>query len=251
MTMDHGKYLKRINFTGNVFIDHQTLVNIHEHHVFQVPFENLDCYYNRVCDLEIAHVYEKVVGNRRGGFCYELNLLFAWLLNAIGFSAVIISARILDSGKLGPEYDHMCIHIKTDKDYLADVGYGDLFLRPLEIRPGIQTDGRNYFQIEEHNDDDYLLSMSSDRVHFETKYTFNLKETPASSFHNICFDKQTNPDSYFVKNRICTKPTTTGRLTLFNNKFTEKINGDKIETMIMDDKFLRDRLKDRFGILLP
>jgi N-hydroxyarylamine O-acetyltransferase len=151
---------------------------------------------------------------------------------------------------LGPEYDHMSIYVKTDKDYLADVGFGDLFVRPLEIRAGIQNDGRNYFKIEKYTDKDYLLSMSADGMNYQSKYTFNLTEAPISSFDKICFDKQTNPDSYFVKNTICTKPTDTGRLTLFNNKLIEKTKNDRFETVITNDKHWRDQLRNKFGIQL-
>jgi N-hydroxyarylamine O-acetyltransferase len=251
LPMDFERYLKRINFANGINLDERTFVELHEHHVFQVPFENLDIHYKRLFNLELEQVYEKVVENFRGGFCYELNLLFSKLLTEIGFSARVISSRIFDeTGSLGPDYDHMSVHVKLGCDYLADVGFGDLFLRPLKIIEGFQYDGRNYFKIEKYSDNDYLLSMSADGITYQSKYTFSLEEARMSIFEEMCFDKQMNPDSFFVKNTICTRPTDEGRVTIFNNKFSVKRGNEKTETMIIDDRHMRNLLSDSFGIVM-
>lgn len=247
--MDKDKYLQRINYSHQIIIDDATLKQLHEYHVFSVPFENLDVYYNELFGLELDSIYEKVVVNFRGGFCYELNALFNELLCNIGFKSRIISARIFDDlGNLGPVYDHLSIYVETDKKYLADVGFGDLFIKPLEIREGIQHDGRNLFKIERFDDQNFMLSMCSDQINFHKKYTFSLNEVQISEFNEICLDKQTNPLSYFVRNTVCTKPTSSGRLTLFNNKLIEKRGSDRIERLIDGDNELKIVLKTAFGI---
>ncbi len=247
--MDRNKYFKRINYLNEIVVDDETLMALHEHHVLHVPFENLDIHYNRCFDLELENLYKKIVVNFRGGFCYELNALFNELLKNIGFKSRIIAARIFDDlGNLGPEYDHMSIYVETNKKYLADVGFGDLFTRPLEIRDGIQSDGRNLFKIEHFNGQDFVLSMCSDQTNFYKKYIFNLKEVQINDFYKICMDKQINPLSYFVRNTVCTKPTNSGRLTLFNNKLIEKRDTEKIEQLISNDAELRTVLKTLFGV---
>lgn len=249
--MDREKYLKRINFTNKIIIDAETLIRLHEYHVYNIPFENLDIHYKQIFDLEFENLYRKVVVNFRGGFCYELNSLFYTLLCDIGFKCRIISSRIFDDfGNLGPDYDHMSICVEANKKYLADVGFGDLFIRPLEIKDGIQSDGRNLFKIEKYSDQDFLLSMSPDQKNFHKKYTFSLDEVSISKFHDICLDKQTNPMSYFVKNTVCTKPTQDGRVTLFNNKLIEKKGDQRLENLIGDNDELREVLRSRFGVLV-
>ena len=115
--MDKSRYLQRINFSARAGSDDNTLRLLHRHHVMSVPFENLDVHYHRLFDLEPENIYRKVVENYRGGFCYELNSLFNDLLIDVGFSTRIISARTFDSeGVLGPEFDHMAIHVRTDKN---------------------------------------------------------------------------------------------------------------------------------------
>src|SRR5215207_1273676 len=77
------KYLERIQHGDSVVIDDTTLTALHVCHVHHVPFENLDVRDKRLFDLNIESIYRKVVDNNRGGFCYELNLLFNELLNVL------------------------------------------------------------------------------------------------------------------------------------------------------------------------
>lgn len=247
--MDITKYLQRINSQCNVDVDNKSLFSLHENHIFNVPFENLDVYYNKIFDLEIDNLFNKVVINFRGGFCYELNTLFNLLLQKIGFKSKILAARIFDGqGNLGPEYDHMSIVVETDKKYLIDVGFGDLFIKPLEIRDGIQSDDINLFKIEKYDEVNFILYMCSNNKDFEKKYIFNFEEVQTSEFNDICLDKQINPNSYFFRNTICTKPTKHGRLTVFNNRLIEKKDSIKIEKTIGNDEELRDILINHFNI---
>lgn len=247
--MDRLEYLKRIDYSDVIDVTDKVLTSLHKKHVFQIPFENLDVYYKRTFNLDIGRVYQKVVNSRRGGFCYELNLLFNWLLNEIGFSSRVIASRIFnEDGTVGPEFDHMSIYVKTGKEFLLDVGYGDLFVTPLEIKEGVQFDGRNYFQIDKWNKNEYLILMSSDAISFSKKYTFSLDLVNISDFDSICLDKQTNANSYFVKNVVCTRPTETGRVTIFNDKLIEKNGELRTEIAIQSDENFTRCLKDKFGI---
>lgn len=249
--MDRLEYLKRIDYNDVIDVTDKVLASLHKNHVFQVPFENLDVYYKRIFDLDLGKVYQKIINDRRGGFCYELNFLFNWLLTEIGFSSRIIASRIFNKdGTVGPEFDHMSIYVNTGKEFLVDVGYGDLFVAPIEIKQGVQFDGRNYFQIDSWNKNEYVISMSSDNLTFSKKYTFSLDLVDINDFNVICNDKQTNPNSYFVKNVVCTKPTETGRVTIFNDNLVEKIGELRIERVIQSDKDFRRCLKDKFGIVI-
>jgi len=238
--MNKIEYLKRINYTGSLTIDDNVLEELHRSHIYQIPFENLDIYYKKAFDLDIEKVYKKIISDKRGGFCYELNLLFNWLLTEIGFSSRIIAARIFnEDGTLGPSFDHMSVYVKTEKEFLVDVGYGDLFITPIEIKTGEQYDGRNYFKIEVWNQQEYIISMSTDGIDYSRRYTFSLSAVEPNDFNAICLDKQTNPNSYFVKNIVCTKPTDSGRMTIFNDKLIEKNGKLRTEISIQDEEKLR------------
>ncbi len=249
--MNVDRYLSRIGFNGPLRPDLATLKALHRQHLLHVPFENLDVHYRRRFDLKPANVYNKVVNRKRGGFCYEVNSIFNDLLRSAGFKTKIISGRVItDAGAPGPKYDHLALIITINKiRYIADVGFGDLFVEPIVIKEGIQFDSRNYFKIE-NDGTEFCILMSPDQVHFHKKYTFTLDETPVSSFEGPCLDKQVNPDSHFVKNTICTMLTDTGRITVYNDKFTETIGDQKIQKIIADDNDLRSILMMRFGVHL-
>lgn len=249
--MDKIKYLERIGYKGSINPTDEVLRDLHQKHVHHVPFENLDVHNKRIFDLDITNIYQKVVNDRRGGFCYELNLLFNWLLTELGFSSRIIASRIFnEQGAVGPNFDHMAVYVKTEKEFLVDVGYGDLFITPIEIASGIQSDGRNYFKIDSPDNDDYVLSMSQNRIGYENRYSFNLDVVKPEDFISSCLDKQVNPNSYFVKNIICTMPTNEGRITIFNDKFVKKTSTSREETLLQGDDDLRRCLKEKFGMVV-
>ncbi|QHT66230.1 arylamine N-acetyltransferase [Rhodocytophaga rosea] len=132
-----------------------------------------------------------------------------------------------------------------------DVGYGNLFLRPVAIKENeIQTDGQNYFKIEKYSASEYILLMSANKVDFTPKYVFSTKSQPITNFIPLCRDKQTKPTSYFVKNKVCTKPTLDGRSTLFNQKLIHRTKEQQWEYMIKEESQLRNILKSEFNVVI-
>lgn len=249
--MNTREYLNRINFEGIPSMDLNTLVKLHECHVSNVPFENLDIQNKTKIRLEQKHLFKKIIENSRGGFCYELNYIFGSLLTKLGFDVKIISAQIFDGEKLGPEFDHMALIVKLNgKDWLADVGFGDLFIKPLSIDYGIeQLDARNIFKIDFLDEESLLLSKSENRTDFEKKYVFNTSEKRLEEFLPQCELKQQSLDSYFVQNKVCTVAQKNGRKTLFNSKYIEKKNGRKTELLIKTKEQENNILEKEFKII--
>jgi N-hydroxyarylamine O-acetyltransferase len=68
---------------------------LHRAHVMTVPFENLDIHLGRPISLAPADLFRKIVSSRRGGYCFELNGLFALLLEALGIAVTRLAARVL------------------------------------------------------------------------------------------------------------------------------------------------------------
>jgi len=94
-----------------------------------VPFENLDIHLKRPIVLEDNALFDKIVTRKRGGFCYELNGLFAALLRALGFDVVMLSAGVANPEReFGPDFDHMALLVTLEQSWLADVGFGDSFV---------------------------------------------------------------------------------------------------------------------------
>ena len=80
-----GAYLERIGYDGPLAPTAETLRRLHVAHLLAVPFENLSIHAGEAVVLDDESLFDKVVRRRRGGFCYELNGLFAALLRSVGF----------------------------------------------------------------------------------------------------------------------------------------------------------------------
>lgn len=244
------EYLSHIGYSGGREPTNEALFEIHERHLLRIPFENLDIHFKRPLSLDPDDLFDKVVNRNRGGFCYELNYLFNLLLEDIGFNSRIVSSRVfMQGGKPGPEFDHMSVLVYTDRTWLCDVGFGDLFLTPLEVEPDkSQSDGRNRFKIVPHGVNGYAVMMSAESGHLENKYTFTPFPRVIDDFVAPCVDKQVNPESHFVKNTICTRATPEGRITIYNDKFIERNSAERFESSISGDVDLKKAIKVRFGM---
>ncbi len=135
--MNIDGYLQRINYTQLVRPDVNTLHGLQLAHMQSIPFENLDIGLKRPIQINDQALWNKLVVNGRGGFCYELNGLFAWLLKQIGFEVTYLNARVFDrQGNLGIDFDHLALLVQIPGQpelWLADVGFGDSFIEPLQF----------------------------------------------------------------------------------------------------------------------
>ena len=129
-------YLARVGYGDATPPDAETLRKLHRAHLLHVPFENLDIGLKRPIPCEADASLHKVVDERRGGFCYELNGAFAWLLPQLGFRVTLLSARVArEDGSYGPDFDHLTLRVDLDEPWLSDVGFGDSFVEPLRLQP--------------------------------------------------------------------------------------------------------------------
>ena len=230
--MDIFKYLQRIKYIGELKPSLQVLKKLQKTHLLNVPFENLDIIDKIPIELDIEKLFNKIVKNNRGGFCYELNGLFFHLLKTIGFEAKMVSARVYNKKKgFGAEFDHMAIIVRIKNiDYLSDVGFGEFAFSPLKIELNtIQEDRRGNFKIEEY-DSKYLLVSKHDTENWIPDYIFSHQARKLKEYEEMCYYHQTSPDSHFTWKRICSLPTENGRITITGN--TLKITKGEIQTEI-------------------
>lgn len=139
--MNVNQYLQRIHATKN----EPTLSYLSELqylHMKHVPFENLDVIRNIPIYLNLERMYEKIVDNNRGGYCYEVNGLFHWLLTSIGYDVQLVAATVMrPTGEFAKANTHVTMIVLLDQPYLVDVGFGHSQLQPITI------DGRMYEDI--------------------------------------------------------------------------------------------------------
>jgi N-hydroxyarylamine O-acetyltransferase len=136
--VDTTAYLTRIRYFKPIKPDAQTLHGLQLAHLRSVSFENLDIGLGRPILLEEEALWNKIVLNGRGGFCYEVNGLFAWLLKEIGYDVTYLNARDYheEDDTFGIDFDHLTLLVRVPNEparWLVDVGWGDTFTQPLDI----------------------------------------------------------------------------------------------------------------------
>ncbi len=244
-------YLERIRYAGPAAPAPETLQAIQRAHMLAVPFENLDIHLGRKIVCDEARFLHKIVTEHRGGFCYELNGAFATLLRALGFQVTLLSARVPRAdGSDGPEFDHLTLRVDLQEPWLADVGFGDGFLEPLRLKPALEQPqmGRIYRLTD--GEGGFRLDVSAGDT-WKREYSFTLQPRQLSDFAAMCHYHQTSPDSHFTRNRICSRATEKGRVTLSNDKLIETRNGVRTERVLAGAQEWRAILQERFGVTLP
>ncbi len=136
------RYLDRLGFGDPIGHDLPTLAALQRAHLTAVPFENLHVFHGLGVRTDLAWSVPKVVDQRRGGWCFELNGAFAALLEALGFDVLLLGAAVLLDGP-NVVIDHLAIEVALDQPYLVDVGFGDSFIAPLALNRRGEQDGGN------------------------------------------------------------------------------------------------------------
>ncbi len=249
--MDTEKYLRRLGIENtDILANAESLKFLQKQHLLNVPFENLDIHWKRPILLDTAKFYKKIVEEKRGGFCYELNGLFCELLNKIGFPSKMVSARVADGkGNFSAEYDHMAILTKIDgADFLVDVGFGDFTAEPLILQLNVaQKDQTGEFLIKKR-DDEYFEVTKKDGENWNSEYIFKDLAHDLAEFTEMCNFHQTSPESHFTQGKVCSLMLENGRKTLTDKKFIETRNGAKNETEIASEDEFNALLAREFEI---
>lgn len=248
--MDKNETLRRIGIEEiDIESNLENLKKLQRQHLLNAPFENLDIHWKRPILLDYDKFYQKIVGERRGGFCYELNGLFNELLKKLGYQTKIISARVFNGKDFGAEYDHLAILTKIGgEEFLVDAGFGDFTTEPLKFVLDVeQRDENGIFKIGKR-DAEYFEVVKKDGEEWKSEYIFKDKARDLSEFAAMCNFHQTSPESHFTRGKVCSIMTAEGRKTLTDSKFIRTENGEKTETQVNSDKEFDEILEREFKL---
>lgn len=254
--METATYLKRIAYGKPVKPDVQTLHELQHAHLLAVPFENLDIGWKRLIRLDSASLWDKIVGQRRGGFCYELNGLFAELLQSIGYDVTYLNARVFNgSGALGIDFDHLALLVRVpgvDQRWLVDVGFGDSFNEPLDFEErGEQTQGLRAYRLDQ-TDEGYVTWQKDYDGTWERQYFFDLRPHQfPEEYLAGCLYHQTSPKSSFTRSSIISRATPNGRVSLEERALIVTQNGARTKQPVRDRQEYLALLKEHFDITPP
>ena len=270
--MEVTAYLDRIGYHGPHEATPESLRMLHAAHTFAVPFENLDIHLGRTISLDPASLCDKIVRRRRGGYCFELNGLFALLLERVGFSVRHLMARVLWGQTEVSPLSHRVLLVETGGErWIADVGFGgnglitaiplaagheerqyaDRF-RVISVANGEdRRDPRRHDPVDARHKDrqEYRIDCLVKDI-WEPMYSFTTESylpvdyTYANYFHSH------SPESLFTQKRLCTKPTPNGRIILQNRALKIRHGGQSQAEALKTPEAYRAILVDYFGIAL-
>lgn len=240
-------YLDRIGADRPRRADADALRELHLRHLMAVPFENLGIHLGEDLPLEEKALLDKIVHRRRGGFCYELNGLFAALLTALGYRVELLAARVYSKeGRPGPLFDHLAIRVRTPQPHLADVGFGDHSHYPLRLDTADeQRDPGGVFTLVEAEEGDVDVVRDG-----RPEYRFEQRPRTLHDFEPTCWWQRTSPESHFATGTVCSLPTADGRITVSGRTLIRTAGGRRTETPLETDRELLAAYREHFGIVL-
>jgi N-hydroxyarylamine O-acetyltransferase len=248
-------YFSRIGYEGST---EPTLVNlraIHKLHAQAIPFENLNPFLRIPVMLDIDSLYRKLVLNRRGGYCFEHNLLLMETLKTMGYDVKGLAARVIWNSPEGTlnARGHMLLLITLDKSqFLADAGFGGLTLTaPLLLKPEIeQHTPHENFKLTQSGEE-FILHANVQGM-WKHVYSFGLQQNFLPDYEVAIWYLSNHPTSHFVTGLIAAIPFDKGRHTLRNNDFaTHFLNGDHDRKRIDNVDEMKAILENTFQIVLP
>lgn len=250
---NQDEYLERIGF---MFHDGENLkeqfIRLHRNHSLAVPFEDLNSFCKLPVSLQLDDIFDKVIHKRRGGYCFELNYLFQYLLNDLGNETYSIFCRPFSGeGVKLPLTHRMTAVLFSGELWLADVGLGgNGWVEPLrfQINEEQVQFGRTY-RIVKDPYMGYVVELKQ-KGQFIPAVAFQLQAAEESDFEMSNYYTSSYSGSPFVNRMMCTIPTPDGRYTIRDDSFKIERNGTLEETRLETDTF-QSILQQYFCLELP
>lgn len=248
---DLAAYLGRIGVDANPRPDVPTLGVLHRAHLAAIPFENLDIQMGKAISLDPTVLQEKMVRRRRGGYCFEHNMLFVHALRAIGFECHTCEARVRQNAAgVLRERTHMVLKVVcAGRTWLADVGFGgDGIIGPVAIDGSASEQfGRVYRIINE----DRMWVLQVERPGgWDDLYAILPVPVFPVDFVVANWFTSTHPESRFVKTLTAQRSTPEARHVLRNLTYSVH-RGDQVESRDIARAELVPLLRDTFLIDVP
>ena len=251
--MDKRKYLERI---GLADIENKCTYDVLERlqfaHLTTVPYENLDLIHGVPLSLKVEDIYSKVVEHNRGGYCFEVNCLFQWLLQQFGFETTAYFARFWRGSEGVPMKRHRIVRTElSDGSYICDVGIGSKAPKfPLKlVADEVQNGYGESYKMVRDKDFGWMVYEFT-KGEWQKYYSFNEIPSDEIDFVTTSYYCEVHPESLFNKTHIISLKTADGRLTINDHDYKEFVGDDvSFVEANMSDERIKEVLKDKFGLV--
>lgn len=243
------RYFQRIGFALEPRADRVTLSELMRRQLFTVPFENLDVQSGRGVSLVPEAIVEKILARGRGGYCYEVNGLFAMALDALGIPYQFVAARPMFYPTRRPK-THMAIVARVDgAEWLCDLGFGSYGIRaPLRLDvldTAVRQDG-DTFRLRLQDEREYVLEALVDGA-WASQYAFDLTPQEWIDFTLANYFNSTHPDTVFVQKLLVIRYDPAGRKILCGDMF-KTVTAGTVETRTIAPEDTAGILSGVFGL---
>ena len=245
-------YLDRIGYTGEARADLATVTAMMRRQLFTVPFENLDVQAGKIVSLVPEEIVDKIVARRRGGYCYEVNGIFAMALQALGVPYQLVAARPMFYPARRPR-THMVIVVTLDGvQWLCDLGFGSYGIRApirLDLLDTELVQDDDVFMLSKPNEREFLVQA---RVGGEwmNQFGFDLSHQEWIDFMPANYLNSTHPESIFVKTLLLVQHRADGRSILLGDTL-KTITRGVVEQRSMGPEERATVVREVFGLTLP
>ena len=267
--VDTARYLQRIGMDPQVGPPSiELLAALQLAHLIQVPFENLHVYHRRGPRTDAEWSCSKIVEQRRGGWCFEVNGAFGTLLRQLGFAADHVSCQVWMNSEQawGPPYDHLGTIVHLDgARWFVDVGFGDNCLEPLLVetierdsvprwvRTDVATeDGVDHFLLTElMPPDDAADQEHGSAATWEPQLRVRLAPSVLEDFTPRSTHLQTSPGLSWQEKAFATRALdgTGSRVTLRSSVLRRRDGSGGYRDEKVDREEWSDTLLDWFGLV--
>lgn len=241
--MDIDAYLKRIAYDGPLRPDVATLKALHRAHLRAIPYENLDVQLGRPVPMDAKAAFGKIVTRKRGGWCYEMNGLFAWALQELGFSVTRCTGAVMRESR-GDEAiaNHLVLKMAVEESvFLADVGFGDGPQDPVLLAAGpFVSQGFDFALSSLH---DGWWRLHNNKPENASSFDFTLTPADETLLAQRCLWLQSSPQSPFVQNAV---------LQRHGDRFVWQLRGRVLRKLTPEGKkdYLIENAPEYLGVLM-
>jgi len=250
-------YFERIGFAGSIAPTLATLEALHALQPAAIPFENFNSLVGVPVLLDQASLNRKLLAERRGGYCFELNLMFLRILVELGFEARGHLAGVLWGGHhedraLAPDHALITVDI-GGTTYLADVGFGGLLLTmPLKLRVGLEQETPLGTYRLTGEDPALRLELKRHEEDWRPVYQFALDVIDDATYARINEGLNADPEWFFHHHLVVERAAPSGRLMLFDTRLTSIAPDGTRETKTLPSVGeMRETLATQFNMDLP
>jgi len=245
-------YLRRVDYTGDLQPSAATLAALHLAHATHIPFENLDILLGKAIKLDLESLERKLVAGRRGGYCFEQNLLFAAVLEQLGFTVTRLLARVRYRTTALLPRTHMTLLVDlAEGRWIADVGFGsDGLLLPVPFGEGVESRQFLWTYRALPDGDRWVMQSFRDGTWLDL-YAFTLDPQEPIDYEAPNWYTSTHPNSRFVQTLTAQRLGADARLTLRNRELVTD-RGDAVSSRTLQDHAeILAVLAECFGLDFP